>query len=283
MWTAWTSRCSGRRAKQEPVRRTAEHFALAHSALGRRDRSVSGEVYAPLASALGAHGRPGDARQIQTDCASGSSCLCVRTAARLGLDRDLVDPVLTRLAGQPASCRKTTPGLEAEALVRARRIDQAKPLVERVLAEEPSDPFATYARAQAAYVAGDLVAAATEARQAAVRGRGAPAHQLLGLIAFGRGDLGQARTEFDAIVQADPADVAARYNLALVAQRQNRYRDAREGYLAVLRSAPGDLDARYNLALLVHSVGATLEAKHHLEKPRPWRRQAMSEYASWRS
>jgi hypothetical protein len=56
------------------------------------------------------------------------------------------------------------------------------------------------------------------------------------------------------------------YNLAWLAHRQNRYHHAREGYLATLRADSHHLDARYNLALLVHTAGATLEAKHHLEQ-----------------
>jgi tetratricopeptide (TPR) repeat protein len=239
---------------------------LAYSALGRRDRAVAREAYAPLASALVARGRPEDARRIETACGPGSDCQCVRTAARLGLDRDLSEPVLKLLAAQPAPCRATTLGLEAEALVRARRVDQARPLIERALQAEPSDSYATYARAQAAYVAGNLGAAETDARLAATRGRGAPAHLLLGLVALGRGDLGAARGEFEEILKTDPNDVGARYNFALVAQKQNRYRDAREGYLAVLRASPRELDARYNLALLVHSAGANAESRHHLEK-----------------
>jgi Tfp pilus assembly protein PilF len=239
---------------------------LAYAALGRHRVAVARELYAPLTSALVARGRGEDARRIEADCGSGAGCGCVRTAAHLGLDRDLGEPVLGLLQAQPSSCRPGTLGLEAEALVRARQLGQARPLIERALGAEPNDPFATYARAQAAYMAGDLGAAETGARQAATHGRGAPAHLLLGLVALGRADLGTARGEFEEILKTDPSDVGARYNLALVAQKQNRYRDAREGYLAVLRASPGELDARYNLALLVHSAGADLEARHHLEK-----------------
>jgi Tfp pilus assembly protein PilF len=239
---------------------------LGYAALGRRSEAVARELYAPVTSALVARGRGEEARRIEADCGPRSDCGCVRTAARLGLDRDLGEPVLGLLRTQPPSCRPGTLGLEAEALVRARQSDQARPLIERALGAEPNDPYATYAKAQAAYVAGDLGAAETGARQAAARGRGAPAHLLLGLVALRRGDLGAARGEFDEILKTDPNDIGARYNLALVAQKQNRYRDAREGYLAVLRASPRELDARYNLALLVHSAGAELEARHHLEK-----------------
>ncbi len=42
--------------------------------------------------------------------------------------------------------------------------------------------------------------------------------------------------------------------------------DAREAYLKVIQLDPMNLDARFNLGLLAHSIGADDEARHHLEK-----------------
>ena len=58
----------------------------------------------------------------------------------------------------------------------------------------------------------------------------------------------------------------ATYDCALIADRQGRYHDAREGYLRTLQLDPKSADARYNLVLLTQGHGATLEAKHHLDR-----------------
>jgi tetratricopeptide (TPR) repeat protein len=225
-------------------------------------------MYEPIATALGGRGRVREQRQLAADCSRAPRCECLQLAARAGLDHDLPGNVLDLLARQPAECQLGTRGIEAEALVRVHRQSEALPLIEQVLSSQPNEPYANYARAEAAYGKRDLAGAEAAARQAVTGGRGARAHQLLGLVALYQGNLARAKTEFEEMLKSDPNDSVALYNLAWLAHRQNRYRDAREGYLSSLRADPQNLDARYNLALLVHAAGATLEARHHLEQLR---------------
>jgi tetratricopeptide (TPR) repeat protein len=157
-------------------------------------------------------------------------------------------------------------GQSAEALTRAGKHDEAIARAKEALATDPNEPFATYALAHAAYAKGDVAQAVEQAKLAVDRQRGAPAHLLLGLIAFRANDFGSAKAGFEKMLAQNPDDTDAHFNLAVLAARQNRYRDAREGYLKVLSLDPKHLDARYNLGLLTAGAGATMEAQHHLQK-----------------
>jgi tetratricopeptide (TPR) repeat protein len=110
--------------------------------------------------------------------------------------------------------------------------------------------------------------AAAAARRAIAAGRGDGAYFLLGLASLQVGDLEAARQAFGKVVESEPDDVDALYNLGLTAQRQNRYGESRRQYLRVLKLKPKYSAARFNLGILAHSVGATAEAQHHLEKLR---------------
>lgn len=196
------------------------------------------------------------------------SCDQLEAAASLDLDRDQGATALAVMEKAPDKCR-TMPsmrGRHAEALVRTGRNEEAMAEANEVLASQPQDPYATYALAQSQHAAGNFVDARKNAEAAVQRGRGLPAQLLLGNLAFKMGDYAVARSSYNAILKANPDDVTAVYNLALVDQQQNRYRDAREGYLKVLRLDPKHLDARFNLAILTHNAGATMEAQHHLQK-----------------
>lgn len=218
--------------------------------------------------ALEAKRRKADADLVRAACAAAAadSCECRQEAALRALNRDLHAEALGVIMGADAACRGQgkTAGMEAEALARAGQLGPAAAKATEVLQGDANNPFATYALGQSAYMNGDLAGADGLFRQAVARGRGAPAHLILGLMAFRKNDFDGARAEFGKMLESDPEDVDAHYNLAVVAGAQNRYRDAREGYLGVLRRDPAHADARYNLALLTHSAGATQEAQHHL-------------------
>jgi tetratricopeptide (TPR) repeat protein len=225
--------------------------------------------YAPIVSALENSRRMADAERVRTACegVAGASCACRQEAAERALDKNLHAEAQAVLAGDPECERQAaTRGLAAEALARADRTGEAIAQANQALGMEPDQRFATYALAHASYAKGDVARAAQEARRAIERGRGAPAHLLLGLIAYRGGELDSARAEFEKMLAANAEDVDALYNLGVVAARQDRYRDAREGHLQVLRLEPRHLDARYDLGLLTHSAGAGSEARHHLQK-----------------
>jgi tetratricopeptide (TPR) repeat protein len=231
----------------------------------RRDADGADQSHAAIVSALENSRRTADAERVRTACAgrAAGSCACRQEAAARALDRDLHAEAVAVLAGDP---KCASPGLEAEALARSNRADEAITLAGEVLAAAPTDGHAAYALAHAHYSKGDAARALEAARRAVEARRGAPAHLLAGLIAYHANDLTAAKHEFDRMLALDPDDVDAHYNLAVVAGRENRYRDSREGYLRVLRLSPRHFDARHNLALLTHWAGATTEAKHHLEK-----------------
>jgi len=223
-------------------------------------------VYEQLATRLEQAARKQDAKEVHQACAGSAiqSCSCLRTAAKLALDRDFHKEALLVLDAKPAGCR--VGGLMAEALARARRLDEAEREAQAALKENPQDRYATYAAAHVLYVRGKAGPARAEAQRAVQRGRGCAAHLLVGLLDFHGNRLQDALNSFERMRKLDSRDVAAIYNIAVVYHRQNRYRLAREEYLRALRINPRHADSRYNLVILTHGVGAQAEARHHLKK-----------------
>jgi tetratricopeptide (TPR) repeat protein len=191
------------------------------------------------------------------------------TTAALGLNAEAGDAVIALLASAEGRCDKEPrfSGFRAEALVVAGK-PGGEPLAAQVLAKDPKNPNARYAQALLAHRAGHISEALVAVHDALEEGRGAPGHLLAGFIAYQIGNLGFAKAQFQAILEADPDDVIALFNVGLVAQRQNRYGEARESYLKALRLDPKNKDARFNLAVLAHSIGADDEARHDLERLR---------------
>lgn len=113
---------------------------------------------------------------------------------------------------------------------------------------------------------GDLETARIEADAAMAAGGGRDAVLQVTKIAILQQRYADAVAPLDALVKADPNDVAAQYNLALVRHHQGDYNRARNGYLAALRADPRHADARYNLAVLCSAHGFVEEAQHHVAK-----------------
>jgi len=87
-----------------------------------------------------------------------------------------------------------------------------------------------------------------------------------GIEALDTDDPEGAAALFREVLEHDPENVSATYDLALCADRLGHYHDAREGYLATLRLDRSYADARYNLALLTYRAGAFPEARHHTDE-----------------
>ena len=68
------------------------------------------------------------------------------------------------------------------------------------------------------------------------------------------------------LVEANPEDAAAQYNLGVASHKSGKYNAARSGYLRALRANPEFPDARYNLVVLTWNRGVQEEARHHLRK-----------------
>jgi tetratricopeptide (TPR) repeat protein len=188
------------------------------------------------------------------------SCRCADAAEELAVDHADAWSVVEKAICDSAEHG----GARAEALVATGRAADGLREAAAALARDPKEAHATFARAWALSTSGDSSAAMQAAERAVGAGRGVPALLLLGSLRFGAGDAEGARPLFDEATRLAPDDARAAFDVALVAQKQGRYRDAREGYLRALSIDPKMVDARYNLALLAHGVGADDEARHDL-------------------
>jgi tetratricopeptide (TPR) repeat protein len=113
---------------------------------------------------------------------------------------------------------------------------------------------------------GDLAAAFAEAEAALAMNGGRDASVQAAKLAILRKQHDRAVAVLTPIVEANPGDAVAQYNLALAHQHQGDYNGARNGYLAALRADPTQADARYNLAVLCFERGVLEEARHHATK-----------------
>jgi tetratricopeptide (TPR) repeat protein len=211
--------------------------------------------------------KPKKAALVAEACAK-SACECAVVAGRHGLDIDAFTEVLAVLAVASQSCPASdaAAAIHAEAVARMGDSDRGKSEATQVLAKDPHNPFGLYALSLIAYRSSALADALNQARRAVDAGRGATAHLLAGLVAYAQNDLELSNKEFRAMLDTEPDDLDALFNLALVAQRQNRYTEARELYLKVATLDPTHKNSRYNLAIMAHAIGANDEANHHLTK-----------------
>jgi tetratricopeptide (TPR) repeat protein len=231
----------------------------------RERRSELGDEEAAIISLLENSRRTADAERVRQACAAlrHGSCECRQEAAHRALDRNLFAEARAVLEqDSECSARRASRGLLAEALARSGANQEVIAAAET----EPQGGFAEYALAHAYDAQGDLTKAETHAKRALERGRGAPAHRLLGSIAYRVGDLDEAKRHFESMLGDNADDVEAHYQLARVARRQNHYSNARAAYLQVLALDPRHTGARYELALLTHAAGALDEAREQFRK-----------------
>lgn len=211
------------------------------------------------------------AQRLRAAC-KRKDCDCVAAASEAGLDVDAGRDVLDLLTVAKDCQFPALGGVRAEASARAGSTAEGLRQAADVLAKNPRDAHARTAQGLVAYQSGAWPSAIQSLEDATSLGAGDGALALLGLARYYKNDLVGARTAFQALLAHEPDDLEAEYNLALVAQKQNRYGEARKLYLAVLRARPEQRQARYNMAILAHSIGAEPEAQHHaalLEKTAP--------------
>jgi tetratricopeptide (TPR) repeat protein len=206
-------------------------------------------------------------RRVRTACRQ-ADCNCVAMAAGAGLDVDAGREVLELFDRSKTCTGERFEGMRIEALMRSGASQPAADGAAALMTSAPRQPHALCALALSSYRGGALPQAMTFARSSIQAQRGSGASELLGLAAYAAGDLAAAREGFSAVLEEEPDDVDALYNLGLVAQKQNRYGEARSNYLRALKLSPKHKNARYNLGVLAHSAGAEAEARHHLAKLR---------------
>ena len=149
----------------------------------------------------------------------------------------------------------------------------------RLPASPPAPLSPALQQSIAAEARGDLAAAAAAAESAVAQDDSRDARLQAGKIAILRQRLGEAQSWLAPLVERDPSDVEARFDLALVAHQRGDLDTARSDYEQALRIHPGHADARYNLALVLRDLGdpagaraqAEALARHHPADPRPGR------------
>jgi tetratricopeptide (TPR) repeat protein len=239
--------------------------ALAAVYFGRRSSIDFGDTLGVIEQHLTAKHRTTWLAAFRAACAK-HDCACARRAAGFGLDVDATEAVLT-LCERARSCGALEfEGYRAEALVRQDDAVDGVAAAAQVLERSAKNPHALYARALASFREDKLPFAKELAEASERAGRGWSATLLAGLVAYRMGDLERAHRIFQKLVEADPDDVDALFNLGVTAQQQNSYGQARSNYLKVTRLDPRHADARHNLVILTHSFGATQEARHHFAK-----------------
>jgi tetratricopeptide (TPR) repeat protein len=133
-------------------------------------------------------------------------------------------------------------------------------------AESPEKARLLLAEAAELEAANDLETALLRARAAIEAGGGREATIAAAKLAISMARHDEAIGLLQPLVDSDPGDAIAQYDLALAHHRRNDYNGARRGYLAALRADPALADARFNLALLCWQRGIQGEGKHHVEK-----------------
>lgn len=175
---------------------------------------------------------------------------------RLGLALALSLALACDRSDAPAAATSPTPVAQGA----AAEVEAAPPSAEETIAA------ARLQRSMELEQQGDLEPARIEADAAVAAGGGRDALLQVTKLAILQQRYDDAVAPLDALVKADPNDVAAQYNLALVRHHQGDYNRARNGYLAALRADPRHADARYNLAVLCSAHGFVEEAQHHVAK-----------------
>ena len=195
------------------------------------------------------------------------ACACHARRAEAEVRSHALDQALADARAASASCPANVSVRATLAAVLAYHGDgeQAEQEAHAAL-KESDDPRLHFALALAYDREGRHDEAMTEAKLAVERGAGRDAAVQLAFLEINAGDLDGATRVLVPLVAVDPGDAEAQYDLALVADKQDRFNAARQGYLAALRADRFLADARYNLTLLTLRHGIIDEARHHVRQ-----------------
>jgi tetratricopeptide (TPR) repeat protein len=237
---------------------------------GRRaSRTASPEDGAlEIAAKQTAAGDRAGALATLTACVARDSvaCRCAEQAGDLAVDLGRYEDAWTVIKWSPLCETPRARAINAESLVGRGRTDEALRAASAVLAQEPDEPRAAFAKAWAL----SIVVPSPEAlalAEAAVRGRrSVPALLLVARLRAKAHDVEGAHTAIAEAAGIDPADSRVPLELGVVEQGEHHYRDAREAYLRALALDPKAADARYRLVVLTHAAHADDEARHHLDE-----------------
>jgi tetratricopeptide (TPR) repeat protein len=199
--------------------------------------------------------------------ASPGSCACLSRRAHIWIRKSAPQQALQDAHEAVAACPDDPGSRAALITARAYKGDALEAEMEaRAALGRRDHALYHYALAIALDAQGKRTEAIDEARRAVDGGAGRDAAVTLGVLAIVVGDLDTAQKALAPVVAANPQDAEAQYDLALVAQKSNRYNEARQGYLAALTADPTMADARYNLVDLTLRQHVIEEARYHARR-----------------
>jgi tetratricopeptide (TPR) repeat protein/SAM-dependent methyltransferase len=151
---------------------------------------------------------------------------------------------------------------EAVRLHQAGRLDQAAPLYQKVLAQDPQNADALNLLGMVALEAGQAQASAELIRKAiAANSRWAPYHFNLALALQTMGDLDAAVASYRRVLVLKPNDSDTYNNLGNVLGAQNKFEEAIACFRRVLGTDPGNAIVLNNLGSVLRSQGQGGEAE----------------------
>ena len=245
------------------------------------DREPANEAaFERVTATLVAQGKLDDANKRAAAClrANPTACPCLVTKATI-LQRKIVQgradqykAESERLVSVASDAAKACPNvtaaraIHAEALAAAGKLDEANAEADEALTMDDDPSRAHAAKATVLLREGKTAEAQAEAAKAQEGSGGRDAKMMLVQLAITNNDLDGAEATLKALQAANPQDADVAYDLALIADKRNKYNDARNGYLATLKLDPTYKDARYNLTVMTHRRGVIEEAKSHARK-----------------
>lgn len=234
------------------------------------DRDPTNEVaFEHVTRQLVGQGKLAEAGKRVDACLKESPEACPCHVAKLALAQRRRDAAAAAIGAEAVKvCPRSTAARAsyAEALLAAGKLDEALAEADAAVALTDDPARAHAARALVLRRAGRTKEADEEAQQAASAAGGRDAAMAVASMKIAAGDLDGAEALLRPLLATHAQDSEIVYNLALIADKRDRYNDARNGYLAALKINPTLKDARYNLAMLTWRRGVVEEAKNHARK-----------------
>jgi tetratricopeptide (TPR) repeat protein len=146
-------------------------------------------------------------------------------------------------------------------------VEEARSIIDGVLAAEPTNPNALFADAKLKLGAGDMAGAIASTRSALEgRPQWAQAHYLLGLAYASQKNYNEARNELDRGLEIDAGLLEAKQVLAQVHYRMGEWELCVERGRQYLREKPGDMRTRLLVAQSLVRLERVDEAEEELAK-----------------
>jgi len=155
------------------------------------------------------------------------------------------------------------------ALLDAKRLDEAQPMLERAAALNNNEPNVLAALGRSYDLQGQTADAVTSFKRALeIDPEMFQSYNDLGTVYFKNKDYRLAEMNFAAALRLRPDTPVSRFNLGLCYAREERYNDATRELERVIQLMPRDAYALYELGLAYEKLGRMEEARRVMEKGR---------------